>query len=413
MPAKWVSTHGDTATVSVPVESIRRSSLKEGDELETFSPGGPVVLLTGGSRPSYFAGSLEAISPAELSGFLCASMRTGTLVIERGGLRKTVSFREGQVCHATSSDPSDRLGEVLWRNRMLDLSKLREVEHLVKPGLQLGKLLTTRGTLTAAQLYRGLQMQVKEIVLGIFVHREGNFAFTEGEVEAAVIKIPERVRDLVLSGITRADEVSSLLRVYPRSAIFEATGAKLTIDPHGGVLLAMLDGKRSVGEVLMASRLGDYTGLKALAVLEQARVVRRTTPAPKPSQPEPRPDIPVQAIGPVEIYEDIFGRLAAMVRTVGGGSAVLNSFFDQLPRDLVEVFKGVRFDESGRIDVRRVMPSFQDLQEDVAERAHVLDALDTLVMFALFEIRNAMPAEAGRQLAREIDRLQRGVSGAF
>jgi hypothetical protein len=408
-PAKVLSTEGDTATIELPGDAVRRAGLKQGEELTAFAPAGPVLILTRGGNTPYFAGSLNTVSAAELSGFLCASVRSGTLVIESSQVRKTVSFRDGQVCHATSTDPGDRLGPILWRNRMLDLQKLRELEPLVKPGTRFGKLLTERGYLTAAQLYRGMQLQVKEIVLGILGLREGSFAFVESDVEASLIKIPERVRDLMLAGIGRADEVASLLRRYPLDAVFEATSAKVTIDPHGQVILALLDGKRMLGEVVMASRLGDYAALKALSVLEPAGAARRiTAPVPPPPLAVPARRLPSQ--GPVEIYERIFDRIADALRAAGRPSAVLNTFFDQLPMDLTPLFQDVRFDEQGRIAVTRVIDNGRNPGDEALGRARALDALDTLVMFAVFELRNALTSDEGLRLKRDVDRLQQGIA---
>ncbi len=416
MPAKLVSEEGDTATVAVPRDAVRRAGLHAGDELDAFAPGGPVLVLTPVAGVPYFAGSLRSISASELSSFLCASVRTGTLVIEDGTARKSVSFREGQVCHASSTDPGDRLGPVLWRNRMVDLAKLRELEPLVKPGLRLGKLLTDRGLLTPAELYRGMQLQVREIVLGIFTHRDGNFAFVEGTVDEAVIKIPERVRDLVLAGIARADELDRLTHRYPPGAVFAPSGTKPATDSHGQALLALFDGKRTLRDVLAASRLGWYAGLKALSEIDKAGAVRRASTAEQargqvpPSRALGEKEEGRRGVGPVEIYEEVFRRLGAASRSAGRPTSALNSFFDQLPRELADLFKGVRFDDQGGIDVGRVMSNGAALHPEVLGRAKVLDALDTLVMFALFELRNALPGDAGHRLAREIDELQRGVA---
>lgn len=411
MPAKVVSIEGDRACVTVPAPDAERAGLKAGAELTAFAPGGPVLVLTASDEFAFLAGSLAALSMAELFGLLRSSVRTGTLVVEDGRARRTVSFREGQVCQASSTDPGDRLGPILWRHRMLSLAVLRELEPLVKPGVRFGKLLTDRGHLTAAHLYKGMQLHVREIVLGIFGVAGGRFAFIEGAPDAAVVKLPESIRDLVLAGVQRADEVSALRRRVLRDTVFAATGAKPPSDPHVEALLALVDGRRTFGDLVEESRLGDYAALKALAALEGARAVFRVA-----SQTHPTPvSVPArQAVGPgsspSEVYAAVFGLIANALKSTGASVEVLNTFFDSLPRGTEALFRGVRFDDSGALDVARVLANTAAAHPDQAMgRARALETLDTLAMFALFELRNRLPADAGRQLAIEVEKLQRGI----
>jgi hypothetical protein len=120
---------GPDGTVGLPRHEADLLAVLDGDPLEMQSVPGAFAVLRRAGRglpAPYLAGSLHSLSAPEVFHFLSTALKTGTLLLSFGGgghdaplpdvpaglRRKTVSFRDGQVTFASSSERADRLGAV-------------------------------------------------------------------------------------------------------------------------------------------------------------------------------------------------------------------------------------------------------------------------------------------------------------
>ncbi|HYG68313.1 MAG TPA: DUF4388 domain-containing protein, partial [Anaeromyxobacteraceae bacterium] len=192
-------TVGAEGVLVVPPGTAEALGVEPDGEVDLVSARGSFLLVAPPSRPqaprAALAGSLAALTVPEIVQFLFTTLKTGILLLAfgdeeeraaapRGGpdriRRRTISFRDGQVVFASSSDPADRLGAVLWRHGLVSRADLERCSRLVRAGRPLGKVLVDEGTLDAGQLYSGVALQVREILLNAFLETVGEFAFLEG-----------------------------------------------------------------------------------------------------------------------------------------------------------------------------------------------------------------------------------------
>lgn len=407
-PAKVTRFTGERAELELPQDLAERSGLKPGDDLFAFAPGGGVVLLARDlSRKGFFVGSLDTLSVAEVLGFVCSSLRSGTLVLQTGGTRRRIVFRDGQVVFAASTDLSERLGPVLWRSGLVPLERLQECEPKVGPTAKLGRVLMDAGLVSAAQLYRGMQLQVRDILLGAFIETEGEFAFVdEGEnPELNTVRLPERTRDLVLEGMSRAEEI-----VLLRQSL-DPTGVPKRLDGPAPTVLEQqavwqrVDGKVAVRDIVRASRLGEFKALKALRDLATAGRVQAPPPlAPRaPIARQQTGRVGASASGPLQLYRSAIERICA---ALGSEAARLDGYVQAVPRAQQPLFEGVKL--SGSPDLDRLLANAQKAQPGAMGRAFALEAVDGFIAFALFEVRNVLPANRAAELAREVSRILKG-----
>jgi hypothetical protein len=405
-PAARVRSLGaEQAELEVSKEIADRAGLRPGDELQAFAPGGNLLLVTReGARRGYFAGSLEALSLAEIFGFLCSAIRSGSLVLQSpGGVRRKILLHEGQVTFAASSEISERLGPVLLRHGMVDPEKLKSCEPRVNAGNKLGKLLIDTGALTPAQLYKGVQLQVREIVLAAFLEVQGDFAFIESEGLAPdAVKLPDRTRDLVIEGMNRADQVAKLrLRLDPAASPARAEDAEPPQVPEILAVWEKIDGTRSVREVVRASRLGEWAALRALDDLVRLGLVQ-----PLPVTPAAAPTATVRpGESPAKLYRMAIRRICEELRAAGAEGRLF-SFFST-PEGREGIFKGVHLNEQGELDTEALLTNAQRLYSGPMARARAMEALEAFVAFALFDARNALPDADAAALGREVARMLR------
>lgn len=152
--------------------------------------------------PALQAGRLEGINLPDLLWALCQEKRTGVLCLSRAEREKTVFISEGRIVFANSSDPDDRLGELLLRLGMITLEQLDEGLANLHSGKRLGTLLVEAGSLASDQLVRGVLTQVESIVLDLFTWEEGDYRFDDGPLPTdEVITLEMKTGEILLRGI--------------------------------------------------------------------------------------------------------------------------------------------------------------------------------------------------------------------
>jgi hypothetical protein len=421
--------------VVLPQREVEALGLADGDEVDVRTARGAFCLVAHRAVPSqaHFAGSLSALSAPEVFHFVFTTLKSGVLLFSFGSQRrreagvparpeelrrKAVYFRDGQVVFASGSDRADRLGAVLWRNGVLSREDLERCGRLVSSARPLGQVLVDEGLLSSGQLYQGVTQQVREIVLAAFLETEGEFTFVEGPFdERNAVKLPERTRNLLLDGMRRLDVVERLAEVPDREAVVQLTGSvALDLDPKEARILEAVDGTRAVWQVIDESEL--FEGLKALASLVRLGAVEPVAPLAAAAAEREEEVVrtktappPPPASGPFETYRRIFRRIFGEIRKVQPGARErLNSFFDRLPETQKPVFQGVRLDGEGEVDVAQVLLNVAagGIYQGAAARARALEALESFLAFALFEVKNCLPRREAEALLREAGRMQVG-----
>jgi hypothetical protein len=421
---------GPDGTVGLPRHEADLLGVLDGDPLEMQSVPGAFAVLRRAGRglpAPYLAGSLHSLSAPEVFHFLSTALKTGTLLLSFGGgghdaplpevpaglRRKTVSFRDGQVTFASSSERADRLGAVLWRNGLVPAAELARCGRLVQAARPLGQVLVEEGLLDPGQLYGAMGLQVRDIVLGAFLDEDGEFVFVEGRPdERNAVRLPERTRELLLEGMRRREEVDGLAQGLPdREAVaVRSSGGTGAPGEKGRRLLDILDGVRTVRRAVDDAWLGIYEGTRVLDELVRDGWV--VPAAPEPAETEPAPVQAVPAGGPFESYARIVRHLfEELSRVQPDAGRRLESFFDRLPPGRRTVFEGVRIGADGNIDVDQLLLNAGRgaARPGPVARAQALDALESFVSFALFEVKNCLaPAEAARVL-EDVGRMQGGT----
>jgi Domain of unknown function (DUF4388) len=436
---------GFDGEVAVPPREAEALGLAPGDPVDVVSAKGAFLLVSAAkedrSAQAFFGGSLAALTVAEVIQFVFTSLKSGVLLFSfgsevartaaRGGApdklrRRTLYFRDGQVVFASSSEACDRLGPVLWRTGLAAWEQLERCGRLVKSGRPLGQVLVDEGVLTSAQLYGGISSQVKEILLAAFLETTGEFAFVEGpHDESNAVKLSERTRDLLLEGLKRVDEAEALLaEVGGREVVLSrATEPSSAFGPFAQKLMKTADGKRTFAELAVESGLGLLEALRQAAPLVAGGALVSAVFAPKPLEqqapahtplPATLPAVggaPSKAGGAFETYRRIFRRVfEALLAVEPDAQARLDGYFDRLSDKVRPIFDGVRFGADGDLDVAQVLVnvSSSGTYKGAAAKARSLEALEDLLAFTLFEVKNRLPKEDAEVVLREVGRMQVG-----
>jgi hypothetical protein len=298
---------------------------------------------------------------------------------------------------------------------MVSPAELERCSRLVRSGRPLGQVLVDEGVLSAGQLYEGVSLQVKEILLNAFVETDGTFAFLEGPAdERNAVKLPQRTRDLLLEGMRRLEEADALaLELGGRHALLaHGPEAERPLAPEEDALLQAVDGRKDLAEVALETALGQLLALQTAARLAREGLLRRVQPA-EPAAIELEVEEPhtMRVSGPFDIYRRIFVQVhEALAAANQDATGRLNSYFQRLPARNRAVFDGVRVGPDGEIEVSRVLDNVNARGEykGAAARARALEALEDLLSFVLFEVKNCLERSEADLVLREVGRMQMG-----
>ncbi len=201
------------------------------------------------SSPGLSAGRLEGISVPDLLWAFCLRKTTGALTVHRSGVKKTVYFDDGRVVFASSSDPDDRLGELLLREKMITLAHLEEILTRLNTGKRIGTLLVDAGYLQPNDMVNGVLLQVRNIITDLFMWETGEYQFREGPLPPVeVITLGTHTGDIILHGVRRLRSFSMIRRgVGPSRAWYRLS------ENHQEILESL---NLSEGERMLVAELG-------------------------------------------------------------------------------------------------------------------------------------------------------------
>ncbi|MBZ5637686.1 MAG: DUF4388 domain-containing protein [Acidobacteriia bacterium] len=225
------------------------------------------------------AGRLEGMSIPDLMWLLFRRQATGVLHLSRRGLAKRIFFQDGHIVFAASSDPNDRLGEMLLREGLIDLEQLEDAISKLYLGRRLGTLLVEMGHLRPEDLVRGVIAQVREIVLEPFTWEEGAYRFDDGPLPLdEVVTLGMKTGEILMQGIRRIRSFTRIRRsvgglrqrfaLSPGSA--EIVGGLLLTDGERLLLQRLQRGSASIEALcreIYASNFEIHQALWAFRVL--------------------------------------------------------------------------------------------------------------------------------------------------
>jgi len=221
--------------------------------------------------------------PTEILQWLGGARKTGTLEVEHERVTRRIHFRDGAIRSCGTDYAPTLLGQyLLSRGRITEADLRASLAEQENSGRNLGEVLVDAGRLTVDELERFIAAKVEETVYGIFDWSDGTFRFEAGtEAPADTIETDLSVEHVLLHGATRQDEMRRLREVVrDDDAVLERTQASLpgavAASPVSRRILDLVDGKRSVREIVLHAHAPDFLAQRLLAELARGGVLRVT-----------------------------------------------------------------------------------------------------------------------------------------
>lgn len=289
------------ALIAVIENAMRRSErwrargAAAGDMPDALEP--PERPSDAGTLQAALAGDMTIIPIGAALQLLQVEGKSGVLFVSDGSTDVSISLRDGLIdlVQARGAGREFRLGRYFVERGLVTDEDIDRMLRQPPPSHSmqeraarklLGALLVDSGRVTGEQLREALARQSSELVYEVLRWPRGRFEFRREPppplAESAKLGLP--VASVVMEGFRRVDEwrlVESGLGSF-ESVLLEDPAAIESIDVDRLAmaeqrLLGMVDGERTVREIIEQSHMSSFDACKILFQLLESRLVRRRT----------------------------------------------------------------------------------------------------------------------------------------
>lgn len=224
-------------------------------------------------------GTLDAFSLPDIFQLLSYTKKTGTLHLRREGQHGVVHLRDGAVTGGRGDATRQALGRRLVGAGLVDDAALADaVERVMdEPSLGLARLLVDTGLVPAESVLPLAIEQASDAVFELLRWPDGEFAFVidEGDPDDVGASLP--VEEVVAEGNRRMAAWNELAERIPSLEAVVTVLPVPTEDPvvtrDEWTLLALVNGARSVSDLVALAGKGEFVVVSALAALAERGLV--------------------------------------------------------------------------------------------------------------------------------------------
>ena len=268
-------------------------------------------------------GDLSRDALADIIRELYAQRRSGILHLTQEKISKRIYFRKGSMIFANSDVESDRLGEFLIREGVLDRSSFEAAtESMKSTGFRFGRAVVELGIVSGDEMEARVVEQIQSIIYSLFAWDHGGYRFEthENPVDEDIV-LNLSTADIILEGTRRIEDPGVVRRILGDHSVVPQHNEnplllyqKMTLSQSEYFVLSRIDGTSSIGEIFAVSPLDEDETARCLYGLVAAGVVvlpgtaaeshpgfaaTESPPPPAPTPDAPAPD-PIVEIPPMD-----------------------------------------------------------------------------------------------------------------
>lgn len=218
-------------------------------------------------------GSLDAFSLPDIFQLLSFTKKSGGLHLASDGCDGCVFFAAGQVTGASADDSRQPLARRLIGAGAVDDDALVAAVQAATRGEDTGvvKALLENGAIDAGLLRQAVTEQSVDAVFDLLRWQQGDFAFAVDEINPDDVGVALSIEEILADAESRRSSWESVSLIVPSPHALLSMPVVLPNDPQISreewSLLALVDGRRSVAELVDLTGSGHYAVVTTLAGL--------------------------------------------------------------------------------------------------------------------------------------------------
>jgi hypothetical protein len=347
-------------------------------------------------RDGSFSGRLKALSISDVLEFLRVLNRRGVLILREAGREVSAQVKDGHITALASNQELGALSEFLLRMGSITAQQHEAVAQRERNGERPARVLIESGALTPKGVWEALRKQAQLIMNALFEWERGEFQFKENqEIQGSSMDLGLPILEVVGEGIRSVQNTRLFMERMPSDqSVFESIPMaerknSLPLEPHERYVLALVDGERSLGEVVRSSELGRMETLRVVFLLFSTGYLKmRAFPAPTAESREPG-TLPL-----IRRYNEMFAFLHGyLVKEVGPiGEAILSRYLVDQRKQQPALLSNQKLGRDGSLDERLLQRSLRELGNgNSSER--LVDGMNELLYAELLAIRRTLGSQ--------------------
>jgi Domain of unknown function (DUF4388) len=245
---------------------------------------------------------LQLLMPA----FFEAPAVDGMLRVERGAVRRHFFFQRGYLVGESSSEPTEHLGQMLARLRLLDAARAAAAfERAEAEGVPFGTFLVEQGLVAKARLVEALEHKAREALFDCYGWESGEVEFRPGLPplgRAVVLQLG--LRELHRDALERLREWRVFWELFPGPGTVFGVYREFAVEKVSAVeeqLLQLAEKGATLSELLAAAPEGPLYGARwVLRLYRRGALTPRKPRGPKVGEATELADLLELARGLVE-----------------------------------------------------------------------------------------------------------------
>lgn len=231
------------------------------------------------------SGNLASVRIIEVMQMLGLQRQTGRLSINRDGEDAAIYFKDGEVVFAASrcSDNTVGIDVLLRRSCGLPDDQVRHAIRLAEATKEpIDAIMAKERMLEPKTFAECLRRHTEREVYKVMAWREGSFCFEKGPPPVFSNPVRLKVDDLLLEGARRADEwvliqqkIPNFGMVFERQITDAAELSQRGLSEIDMKVFSLIDGRRTVQEVIDISYLSDFDVAKSMFILLSVNLIRQ------------------------------------------------------------------------------------------------------------------------------------------
>jgi hypothetical protein len=225
-------------------------------------------------------GSLDAFSLPDIFSLLSMTKKTGGLHLRRDGAHGVVWLTTGALTGGTSDVNRQSLARRLIGSGQLSDDHLQSAIDRAtnEDGMGVVRAVQQAGAVDEGSLHDIVGEHIVDTVFDLLRWVDGEFAFAVDEANPDDVGVSRPVDEVVTEARRRLDAWAGVAATVPSPQTILTLSANPPEDPHltrdEWALLALVDGQRSVGEIVALLGRGDFNTVSALADLVARGLLR-------------------------------------------------------------------------------------------------------------------------------------------
>ena len=223
------------------------------------------------------SGSLREFSLSEILQLLSSQRKTGSLRLTRGGEARVIYLLEGRVAAVRDRGMGgdDPLASFLRRVHRLSEEQMRGISSIhAESGRDLVDLLLNGRYLEREELTVLYERLVLDVLHEVISWEDGVYSFANGNPPESALPVSLSTESMLMEAVRRTDEMRRYQATLSDPSL--VLGLKELPDPDAALseeekeLFGLVDGRRTLSELVAEAPLNEYEALEALFRLVEA-----------------------------------------------------------------------------------------------------------------------------------------------